>query len=100
MKYGLISSILFLISVFAGAQCLPQHSLDKESIAFKSGEKITFSIHYRWGFINSDVASATLSLENVMFNGDSVYCARVYGRSAKKFDAFFKLRRRNRQRFK
>ncbi len=92
MKYGLISSILFLISVFAGAQCLPQHSLDKESIAFKSGEKITFSIHYRWGFINSDVASATLSLENVMFNGDSVYCARVYGRSSKKFDAFFKMK--------
>jgi len=92
MKYGLISAFLFFISLTLGAQCLPQHSLDENSIAFEPGERITFSIHYKWGIINSDVATATLSLDNVAFNGDSVYYARVYGRSAKKFDMFFKMK--------
>ncbi|MEE3463416.1 MAG: DUF3108 domain-containing protein [Candidatus Cryptobacteroides sp.] len=92
MRKSLTAVLLFLASIPLGAQCLSQHSLDKDSLAFKGGERLTFSIHYRWGIINADVASATLSLEETVFNGSPVFSARLYGRSAKKFDAFFRMK--------
>lgn len=75
------------------SSCVPFKSMeDKSALAFKSGEKIEYSIHYVWGVINADVAHANFSIDSANFNGRSVYKARLYGRTSKFFQNFFNLR--------
>ena len=75
-----------------GKGCLPTNPLSAESLAYAPGEKLTFSIHYKWGPINADVANATLNLEETTLNGRNVYYARLFGKNAKVYDPFFKMR--------
>jgi hypothetical protein len=75
-----------------GPSCVPFKSLSGDSLAFKSGERLEYSIHYVWGVINADVAHAFFSIDSTRYNGEDVYKARVYGRTSKFFENFFKLR--------
>ena len=72
--------------------CIPLRGLSRNDLAYDGGERMSFVIHYKWGIINSDVASASISLDTTLLNGRKVFYARIFGQNAKKFDPFFKMR--------
>ena len=67
-------------------------SASEDSLAYKSGERFTFTIHYEWGAIDSDVGWASVSLDTVRFNGQKAFHCTVYGRTTRLYDLFFKVR--------
>lgn len=72
--------------------CIPVGSLAQDSLAFRAGEKMSFVLHYQWGVINSDVGTATVSLEETDYNGVPVFHCDVSGRTSRLFDLVFKVR--------
>ena len=97
MRMMAAAAILFVDAVNGFSQdkgpgCLPTRDLTPESLAYAPGEKLTFSVHYVWGPINADVANATLNLEETTLGGRQVYYARLFGKNAKIYDPFFKMR--------
>lgn len=56
------------------------------------GEDIRMGIMYKWGAVNTEVAIASLSLEEVPWQEDTVYHAACQVKSAPFFDVFFKMR--------
>ncbi len=63
--FGVFAARVMLSSVPAFAagegKCIPVRILE-ENLAFKGGEKLVFTIHYKWGLINADVARPLLRL--------------------------------------
>ena len=51
-----------------------------------------FILHYKWGSINTDVGTATVSLDSLTFNGQKAFKCTASGRTKKFFDVFFKVR--------
>ena len=74
-----------------GSKCLPL-DLRKDKIAFKGGEKLVFTIHYKWGLVNADVAQATLKLDSTVFNGRKCYHGSLRGKIQKVYEPVFKLK--------
>lgn len=87
-----LAMLLFAACCTAWGQCMPLRPLDRGDLAFKAGENLSYKIHFKWGAISSDVASATLSLEQTTLNGKSVYASRLFGQTSRFYDNFFKLR--------
>lgn len=94
-----LAAIVLLLSLLPVAfadggmrNCLPVGDLREETLAFRDGEKLDFSVHYKWGAINADVARAQLSLEKTTMNGQSVFHAAISGRVLKFYEMFFKVR--------
>lgn len=75
-----------------GTACVPVRTLDRDSLAFGPGEKMSFVLHYQWGAVNSDVGHADVTLDTVRFNGQEAFLCRAYGKTTKLFDLFFKVR--------
>lgn len=80
------------ISVSDTAACVPVKAVCYDSLAFCAGEKMYFTMHYKWGAINSDVGSATVELDTLTFNGQKAFRCVATGRTTKLFDLFFKVR--------
>lgn len=82
------------LCAFAGdeTEMLPLRSLSERKLAFQSGERLGYVVHYKWGMINSDVARGYISLDTVTLDGQKVFKARIYGRTAKFYDTFFRVR--------
>ncbi|MBO6249084.1 MAG: DUF3108 domain-containing protein, partial [Bacteroidales bacterium] len=72
-------------------KCLPVN-LEKSNLAFKGGEKLVFTIHYKWGLINADMAQATLKVDSTMLNGKSCYHGSLRGKTQKIYESVFKLK--------
>ena len=91
-----IAVMFCLSSVFAYAggegKCVPVKKLSEESLAFKGGEKLVYTIHYKWGLINADVAQATLSLDTTVLNGRKVFHASLTGKTQKFYEKFFRVK--------
>ena len=90
----LVSALLTGAAAFGATDeknCLPL-KLDKESLAFKGGERLVFTIHYKWGLINADVAQATLRMDSTVFNGRSCYHGSLKGKIQKVYESVFKLK--------
>jgi hypothetical protein len=51
-----------------------------------------FTMHYTWGMIDSDVGSATVTLDTVRMNGQNAFLCSVNGRTTRLYDLFFKVR--------
>ena len=68
--------------------CLPSI----EGNAFKAGERLDYTLQFKWGAVNADVASAVLSLDSVLFRGAPAYHSVITVKSAPFFDFFFKMR--------
>lgn len=79
-------------SVSTASSCVPVKKITRDALAFKSGEKMYFTMHYKWGVVDSDIGSAVVSLDEVPFNGQQAYCCRVIGKTTKMYDLFFKVR--------
>lgn len=79
-------------SVLNATYCIPVTTVEEEDLAYASGERLTFTMHYEWGAINSDVGTGTVSLDTVRFNGIKAFKCSVYGKTTRLFDLFFKVR--------
>lgn len=91
-RAALIFTMLVVASFAAMGQCMPLRPLVKDNLAFKGGENLSYKINFKWGAINSDVASASLTLDQTTLNEKPVFASRLYGQTAKFYDKFFKLR--------
>jgi hypothetical protein len=83
-----ISAALVLWTASAFAQCIPT----SQSLPYSPGEDLKYTLSYNWLGVVTDVATATLQLDTVRFNGSKVYHARAKARTKSFFDAFFKAR--------
>lgn len=72
--------------------CVPVREIDYETLAFGPGEKMHFTMHYKWGAINSDIGSATVTLDTLTFNGVKSFYCKATGRTTRLYDLFFKVR--------
>ena len=83
--FGALAAIFILSSAaaYAGGEgkCIPVKKLSEESLAFKGGENLVFTIHYKWGIINADVAQATLRVDTTVLNGRKVFHASLTGKT-------------------
>ncbi len=79
-------------SVLKGTSCIPVMSVSEDSLAFCHGEKVDFTLHYKWGAINTDVGKATVTLDSLTYNGHKAFHCSVYGKTTRVFDLFFKVR--------
>lgn len=79
-------------SVVSGTSCVPTRPISKETLAFKAGERMYFTMHYEWGLINSDIGSAVVSLDEDSFNGRQAFKCTVTGKTTRMYDLFFKVR--------
>lgn len=62
-------------------------------LAFASGERLSFSVRYKWGLVNSVVGYADVTLtETSGADGTGLYHCIAKGRTSKFFDRFFKVR--------
>ena len=66
-------------------KCLPVN-LNKDQLAFKGGEILVFTIHYKFGLINADVAQATLRLDETVLNGQNCYHGSLKGKTQKIYE--------------
>jgi len=89
MKKILLSAICILSAAFfLGAAEPPMRS----SSAFQAGESLVYGVQYSLAGINTDVASATISLEQQPCAGQNAYHAKIFAQTAKFFDVFFPIR--------
>jgi len=72
--------------------CIPVRTFEDKDLAFAHGEAASFTLHYEWGAINSDVGTATVRLDSVTFNGHKAYRCTMHGRTTRLYDFFFKVR--------
>lgn len=75
-----------------GTSCVPVRTVNEDGLAFQAGETMEFILHYKWGSINTDVATAAVSLDTVTFNGQKSFLCSAYGKTSRVFDLFFKVR--------
>ncbi len=72
--------------------CIPVRTVSEDELAYQAGERLHFALHYEWGAIRSDVATATVSLDATTFNGQEAFHVKVDGRTTRFYDFFFKIR--------
>lgn len=86
--------ILTSVSAYGGNEkkCIPVKDLKEKSLAFKGGEELVFTLHYKWGIINADVAQATLSVDTTILNGQRVFHASLTGKTQKFYEKFFRVK--------
>lgn len=76
----------------SGSTCSPFKPVPESRLAFKAGEKLTYSLHYKWGMVDSDVAQGEITTHKDTLNGKELFFSRIFGKTAKFYDAFFKVR--------
>lgn len=76
----------------SGPNCIPVKSLAEKDLAYKGGERLEYTVRYKWRSINSDVAKAYVALDTATLNGIPVFHSSISGRTAKFYDIFFKVR--------
>ena len=90
-KVFFMAALLLALSFQAVAQkgsCLPM----TDARGYQAGEQLSLSLMYKWGAVNTEVGTATLSLENLQFKGEDTYHTSLQVKTAPFFDVFFKMR--------
>ena len=72
--------------------CIPVRTVKDAELAVAHGESASFTMHYEWGAIDSDVGSATVRLDSTTYNGHKAYTCTMHGRTTRLYDFFFKVR--------
>lgn len=72
--------------------CIPVRTVAEEDLAFGAGEQMTFTMHYEWGVINSDIGTAVVKLDTVRYNGVKAFHCSADGKTTRLYDLFFKVR--------
>jgi len=73
-------------------QCFPTRSLKEKNLPFQNGENIEYVFHFQWGAVNSDVGRASVTVDTLTYNGVPAFHSRIFGKTAKLYDMFFKVR--------
>ena len=90
MKKIVFISLALLLGVFsAKAQCIPTKP---GALPYSTGENLSYVLSYKWNAVNTDVATASLKLDTLRYNGNLVYYSRMTARTKAFFDTFFKAR--------
>lgn len=92
-----VLGILLLLALFPGrvraqGNCIPVVSTDVSQISYKSGEHATYALKYKWGVINTDVATASVDLDSVVVNGVKAYHCKLFGQTSGIFKRLFRIR--------
>ena len=94
--FSAFAAILFFASTALSAseegKCIPVKKLEEKNLAFKGGEKLVFTLHYKWGIVNADVAQATLKVDTTILNGNKVFHASLTGKTQKFYEKFFRVK--------
>lgn len=85
-------TLLLLAGHVSSGQCVRIHGSSEDSLPFKSGERLNYTLHYKWGIINADVGEFRMSIDTAMLDGRKVWHSRAGGRSVKMVERFFRLR--------
>lgn len=72
--------------------CIPVRTVQDADLAFAHGEEATFTLHYQWGMIDSDVGHASVRLDSLTYNGEKAYKCTMSGRTTWLYDFVFKVR--------
>jgi len=81
--------IAFILSTLLALA--PVNAQASDNAAFQGGERLIFTVHYKWGPINADVCNATFSIDDASYDGEKCYKSRFYGKVSKKFEKLVKL---------
>lgn len=91
-------AVAVLMTLFCGTarsaddgKCIPV-KLDRNNLAFKAGENLVFTIHYKWGLVNADVAQASIKLDSTVLNGKRCYHGSLTGKTQKIYEQIFKVK--------
>ncbi len=79
--------LFFILSISCHAQ-----NLVKQFPVFKSGERITYSAVYNWGFIWLNAGYVEFKVNKTKYKGQDVYHFNSYGTSIPSYDWLFKVR--------
>ena len=79
-------------SVKNNTSCVPIKDISKHGVAFQAGERMEFTMHYKWGIIDSDIGTATVALDTVRLNGEKAFLCSAQGQTTRLYDLFFKVR--------
>lgn len=71
---------MVLLCVTAGAQ-----------VPFAAGEKLRMGMYFKWGAVNTEVASGELSLQETSLNGEQVFKSVLVADSAPFFSVFYDM---------
>lgn len=92
MRRLLFIWLTLFLSVTVWAQdrysCIPF----ADETRFQAGESLTLGIFYKWGAVQTEVAQATLRLEETPLGRETLYHSDLSARTAPFFDVFFKIR--------
>ncbi len=92
--------VIFLISLlYSGIctaqddpkQCLDVRNISPSELPFHAGEKLTIVASYKWGVVNTDVGTITLSLSDGINGSQPQFTARARIQTARFFNTFFKV---------
>ena len=79
-------------SVKNTTSCVPIKDISRHGVAFQAGERMDFTMHYEWGVIDSDIGTATVTLDTVVLNGQKAFLCHAHGQTTRMYDYFFKVR--------
>jgi hypothetical protein len=90
MRRWLLIWALLLSVAAAGQQkrALPRGA----DYPFQDGEKMTYSLMYKWGAVVTQIGTGWLQLDSTVFNGIPCYHTELSLKTAPFFDLFFKIR--------
>jgi len=72
--------------------CVPVFTRSESEVVYKAGEKLDFVLHYKFGIINSDIGVASVTLDTTSVGDQKVFHTRVFGKTIKLYDRFFRVR--------
>lgn len=86
--------LCFAVGFYAAAadNCIPVKTRNGEKAAYKPGEKLNFLIHYTFGIVDSDIGTASITLDTLKSGRDALFHCRVQGKTTLLFDYFFRVR--------
>ena len=84
MKMKWLSVLLLLVGISAWGKA-------PGDLPFQRGEWTRFSVMFKWGAVNTEVATGELSLDSLHLGGVSAYHASLKARTAPFFEAFYSM---------
>ncbi|MFP4024229.1 MAG: DUF3108 domain-containing protein [Thiohalospira sp.] len=82
---------IFILFITLSLCCFAQN-LVKQFPVFKTGERITYSVVYNWGFIWLNAGYVEFKVNKTSLSGQDVYHFNSYGTSIPSYDWLFKVR--------
>ena len=84
---------LYLLCVLLAPCSLPLRAqCSAENTAFLPGEELTYDLFFNWKFIWVNAGSATMNIQETMWEGQPAYKGYLITRTSERLDRFFMMR--------